>query len=65
MNDLKETGKKGLGCDCLKTNRGVILSRLELFDRGTAFLEKDAVTAVWTADVDIDLDLLFAPGALV
>jgi hypothetical protein len=37
----------------------------KLFDCGTALFKEDAVTAVRATDVDIDLDFLFAPCALV
>ena len=49
----------------VKMTEAETLPRLELFDRGAAFLEEDAVTAIGTADVYVDLDLLFAPSALV
>jgi len=42
-----------------------LLPRLELFNCSPALLEKDAVTAVRAADVNVDLDFLFAPGTLI
>lgn len=41
------------------------LPGLELFYRCAAFLKEDAVATVGAADVDVDLHLLFTPGALV
>jgi len=41
------------------------LPRPDLFYRRTAFLKKDAVAAIGTPDIDIDLDFLFAPCTLV
>jgi hypothetical protein len=48
-----------------RENPGAVLPCLEFLDRRTAFLEEDAVSAVRTADVDVDLDFLFAPCTLV
>jgi len=42
-----------------------LLPGLELFYRCAAFLEEDAVAAVGAADINVDLYLLLAPGALV
>jgi hypothetical protein len=41
------------------------LPGLQFLDRCTALLKKDAMTAVRAPDIDVDLDLLFAPCALV
>jgi hypothetical protein len=43
----------------------VSLPPFELFDCSPAFLEENAVTAVRAADIDVDLDFLFAPGTLI
>ncbi len=43
----------------------VPLSCFEFFYCSAAFLEKDAVAAIGAPDVDVDLDFLFAPCALV
>lgn len=55
-----------------KGNKGIfsgrcpgVLPRFEFLDRRAAFLEEDPVTAVRAPYVDVDLDLLFAPGTLV
>ena len=45
--------------------RMVVLSRLEFFNCCPAFLKKDPVTAVGAADIDVDLNFLFAPSTLV
>jgi hypothetical protein len=44
---------------------GTVLPCLEFLDRRAAFLEEDAVSAVRTADIDVDLDFLLAPCTLV
>jgi hypothetical protein len=41
------------------------LPGFQFLDRRTAFLEQDPVTAIGTPHVDVDLDFLLAPGALV
>ena len=43
----------------------VPLSCFEFFYCSATFLEKDAVTAIGAPDVDVDLNFLFAPCALV
>jgi hypothetical protein len=40
-------------------------SGLNVFNAGAPFFKKDSVSAVGAADVEVDLYLLFAPGALV
>jgi hypothetical protein len=41
------------------------LPRLELFYCRATFLEENPVTAIGAPDIHINLNLLFAPGALV
>jgi hypothetical protein len=41
------------------------LPGFQFLDRRTAFLEEDPVAAVGAPDIDVDLDFLFAPCALV
>ena len=43
----------------------VPLSCFDFFYCSAPFLEKDAVAAIGAPDVDVDLDFLFAPCALV
>ena len=51
--------------NCGRKRGGIWLPGLEFLDSSAPFLEKNAVTAVRAPDVNIDLDLLFAPGTLV
>jgi hypothetical protein len=55
---IKKQGRQGDGTK-------ISLSRLELFYCRAAFLEENTVATIGAPDVDVNLYLLFAPGALV